>query len=188
MRWCDEQSRSKSHAGSGIIRAPLPSAVATRSLIAPDLSAIRYQKSAVPPPKYRGWCGGSESSSQGVERWLGSTSHGADHGADRTPKTDSRVAARSRRVHRSENRPVHLKRRCPESVLAEFHVFQLGILRRARSLKHGLDRLDPKGRHPEITPTFVESITRRDGVAIGAVFNPILGPGLEGINSSDSVA
>jgi hypothetical protein len=52
----------------------------------------------------------------------------------------------------------------------------------------GLVRLDPEVHHPEIAPTLVGSIGRREGVAIGAAFNPILGPGFEEDYSSASVA
>jgi hypothetical protein len=61
-------------------------------------------------------------------------------------------------------------------------------VRPALQADSGLVGLDPEHHHPEITPTLVGSIARRDGVAIGDVFNPISATGSEGTASADSVA
>lgn len=52
----------------------------------------------------------------------------------------------------------------------------------------GLVRLNPEVHHANTTPLFVGSNARREGVAIGDVWDPILGPGSERTDSADSVA
>lgn len=46
----------------------------------------------------------------------------------------------------------------------------------------------PEIHHVEITPRFVGPIVRREGVAIGDVWNPISGTGSERTESSENVA